>query len=73
MSFTKIAGIVAALFCIAIFATNFYQMHFGPYVATANIPAMDILAIKWVSALLTLMSIWALATIVRAPALGRQR
>lgn len=73
MSITKTAGVLGTLICITIFAAGFGQIQFGYYVPPANIPAIDITAIKWVCAALALMSAWALITIARAPVLGRRR
>lgn len=67
MNTTKIPGILGAVICIATFATNFYQIHFGINVPPPNILVIDVIVIKWVCAGLTLMSLWALATIIRTP------
>lgn len=73
MSITKIAGIFGSLICIGVLALNFYQMQSGIYIPPPNIPAIDVIGIKWTSVALTLMSFWALAVTIGAPALGRSR
>ena len=68
MNISKAAGILGALVCVAVFALNFVHMHFGYYVPPPHTPLVDIYSIKAVCAGLTLISLWCLVEVIRAPA-----